>query len=335
MKIRPAEWIILATAVWIGAVRLVVEGGLSLGYVLGGVLEELALWTLIVGFFFLLYIGFELVFSFGKSSLNSLLARLIEGAGGFRDLMPLLFLSFVFTNIGAGYSLVRKTGFKDITPLLLKADEIIFGVQPSVCMQEVVRPILTEYMSMIYMVYPGIVLLAAFWLRWRHGGDVCKDYVLALVLASCIAYVFFILLPAVSPEYVIEYWRPLSGHYFTNSLRVFLGNARSIENDCCLFPSLHVGLSTLAWLYVRRAQSRLNIPFAVLAVSEWVSPVYLRRHYAVDALAGIMLALFCYHASLEINRRWRERRVFLREYYAAPKNEPSPEDEECYESQKH
>jgi len=77
-----------------------------------------------------------------------------------------------------------------------------------------------------------------------------------------------------------------------------------IKRDC--FPSLHVGISFVVWLYAWRNSKRLGWILAPLVLSLWVSTVYLRYHYLIDCVAGFLLALFCCWLTNELSRRFGE-----------------------------
>ena len=57
-----------------------------------------------------------------------------------------------------------------------------------------------------------------------------------------------------------------------------------------VFPSLHVGISFVVWLYAYRNSRRLFLVLSPLILSLWVSTVYLRYHYLIDCIAGLILA---------------------------------------------
>jgi len=67
----------------------------------------------------------------------------------------------------------------------------------------------------------------------------------------------------------------------------FMDYAR-IQRD--VFPSLHVGISFVVWLYAYRNSRRLFWILMPLVLSLWVSTVYLRFHYLVDCVMGLILA---------------------------------------------
>jgi membrane-associated phospholipid phosphatase len=57
-----------------------------------------------------------------------------------------------------------------------------------------------------------------------------------------------------------------------------------------VFPSMHVAISCLVWLYAFRNSRPLFWLLSPLILSLWVSTIYLRYHYLVDVAAGLVLA---------------------------------------------
>jgi membrane-associated phospholipid phosphatase len=83
----------------------------------------------------------------------------------------------------------------------------------------------------------------------------------------------------------------------------FMDFAR-IQRD--VFPSMHVAISFVVWLYAYRNSRRLFWIISPLILSLWVSTVYLRYHYLIDVLAGLALAPLCYWLSNFLFARFEE-----------------------------
>jgi membrane-associated phospholipid phosphatase len=100
----------------------------------------------------------------------------------------------------------------------------------------------------------------------------------------------YLLVPAIGPMYTLRglYTIPLSQpiSIFNQQLE-FMDFAR-IHRD--VFPSMHVAMSFLVWLYALRNCRALFWLLSPLILSLWVSTVYLRYHYLIDVVAGLFLA---------------------------------------------
>jgi membrane-associated phospholipid phosphatase len=67
--------------------------------------------------------------------------------------------------------------------------------------------------------------------------------------------------------------------------------------QACIFPSGHVAAVTATALAVRAYRPRLGTLFVVLAASVAVATVFLRYHYAADALAGALAGWAAFRTS--------------------------------------
>jgi membrane-associated phospholipid phosphatase len=79
-----------------------------------------------------------------------------------------------------------------------------------------------------------------------------------------------------------------------------------------VFPSLHVGLSSLVLWYGYRLSRRWFWILLLPVVANWVSTVYLRYHYLVDVFAGWVVAAVAIWIAgllLVLESRWKPARL--------------------------
>jgi membrane-associated phospholipid phosphatase len=76
------------------------------------------------------------------------------------------------------------------------------------------------------------------------------------------------------------------------------------------FPSLHVGISTVALLYAYKYRhfSKLYywmwVLYIPLVTSLWISTVYLRHHWVIDIFAGWIVAAIGYILAKHTIKLW-------------------------------
>lgn len=171
---------------------------------------------------------------------------------------------------------------------LIRADLLLFGAHPSVWMQRFVAPWLTEVLSLCYFFH---MIVAGFVLLYLHARAPRERFVEAaqgfttMLVLGCMLYA---LVPAVGPYVTLrsEYTQDLGGGTMERVNAAVIDQLRASRDA---FPSLHVGLSGLLWLYAWRAERRLGLLLAPLVLGNWVSTLYLRYHYGVDVLAAAAL----------------------------------------------
>lgn len=102
-----------------------------------------------------------------------------------------------------------------------------------------------------------------------------------------LGYVGYMLMPAVGP---VDELGSRTGGWLTNTGGSIIAQR---GNGVDVFPSIHMAASLYLLLF--DFKHRRNHFWWVLAptVGLWISTVYLRYHYGVDLIAGIILALGC------------------------------------------
>lgn len=202
--------------------------------------------------------------------------------------------------------------------LFAQAEQWIFGCQPAlVLLERYGQPVVSEMLSLGYVsYYPLIVGLTLFYFFRRYERFTYAVYV---VMASFfIFYIIFDLLPVAGPQFYYEAVGcdliaqgqfPNLGHYFLDhqeslpipgwkdgvfyDLLVDAHNAG--ERPTAAFPSSHVGVTVILLWLAWEARSRwlfwVMIPFAVLM---FFATFYIQAHYAIDAIAGLIVGTAIY-----------------------------------------
>ena len=193
----------------------------------------------------------------------------------------------------------------DRDDLLISIDRVVLGGDPSLWLERISTPWLTELLQVAYLVYYvlPIVLLGTLYRRQPCGAkeagqardhgrafDLC---VVALLLSHYLAFTGYMAVPALGPRFALApmYRTDLTGLLATEPIRQFLDALEGIKRDA--FPSGHVSAALISVHYMFRFTPRLAW-CALPAVSLMIfATLYLRYHYAADILAGGMLAALC------------------------------------------
>ena len=190
-----------------------------------------------------------------------------------------------------------------LDPQVVKLEQALFGIQPTLWLERFIRPWLTEWLMFAYVVYlalyPALCLLL-----WRRHGEIALEHLLlALTLANVACDLGFVLVPVAGPLPFMgqHYTVALDGWVWTWLAEVIRTNAHYVGGT---IPSPHCAAGTvmwgIAWLYHRRWFWAL----APLFLSLYVSTVYGRFHYLADAVAGIAVALAALAAAPPLMRTW-------------------------------
>ncbi len=181
-----------------------------------------------------------------------------------------------------------------LDPYVYNFELALLGFHPSVVMERISTPLVTEFMNVGYHSYYwiGPVLGLSLYLK--------KDYIpfrrtlFSILVAFFISYLGFIIFPVVGPRYELAhlYDSPLTGYAVTR-LQQFIMASGDIMGGA--MPSSHVAVALVVLLCAWTYRKRMALVFTPLVVTLAVSTVYNRYHYVSDVIAGIMVGLMAFY----------------------------------------
>lgn len=224
-----------------------------------------------------------------------------------RDWFPFLVILLMYYSLWGKATLMVVTHDRDA--MLLSWDKHLFGIEPTLYMQRFISPPLTAWMQFAYAFHLYVIPLVACFIYLYRSRDRFREMMCGLVVISFFGILGYLIVPAIGPEFTLRglYTVPLTQPLALFNRQIEFMNFARIRRDC--FPSLHVGMSFLVWLYAWRNSKRLFWILSPFILSLWVSTVYLRYHYAVDCIAGFILAPLCYWLANALYQRYGDVRV--------------------------
>ncbi|MGW8374804.1 phosphatase PAP2 family protein [Streptomyces sp. ODS28] len=186
---------------------------------------------------------------------------------------------------------------------LAYADRWLFaGHDPVPMLAPLVHPALTAVLGLAYSCawLPPLALGLHLFLRRRERA--LSDLLLGLILVHCAGFLCYFLLPAAGPRF------GLAGHFATplNTWWTARYMAHNINVDA--FPSLHIAGTTVAACFLWRDTRPSFWLHSPLLLAIGASTLYLRWHYAVDVLAGLLLAAAGCYVAPRLNGAWERAR---------------------------
>jgi membrane-associated phospholipid phosphatase len=206
----------------------------------------------------------------------------------FRNWYPLPYVASCYKEMALFVPAVRGT---DADRWLANLDYRIWGVNPTVWLERLSHPFLTEFLQWIYTLFIPVVLLVA-WLLWRKGRVVeFQYYAFLIALGFLVSYLGYMIVPARGPRFLLRDLQhvPLRGLWLFQGMQNTLDRLESAHYDC--FPSGHTELTILAWWGARMVSRRWFRLYFAYTPCIIFATVYLRYHYTVDLLAGAATAL--------------------------------------------
>jgi membrane-associated phospholipid phosphatase len=190
---------------------------------------------------------------------------------------------------------------------LMAADEWMFGTQPSLWLQSFVTPWLTDWFSFVYMAWFPMIFITLL-LLYLKSQQTVTAYVTSALFSFYIGYFCYTLVPAVGPLYTLadQYTVSLTGGALTDlQTGVVVQKDLAVPRD--VFPSLHTAISCVMFWYIAKYRRRWIWMYAPMVISILISTVYLRYHYVIDVIAGILLAVFTCYFGERWSLWWQER----------------------------
>ncbi|HET8661711.1 MAG TPA: phosphatase PAP2 family protein [Micromonosporaceae bacterium] len=202
----------------------------------------------------------------------------------------------------------------DITPALhpqvvdgwlVAADRALFGTDVSRWLNDHLgSAVMTQVMTFCYLSYFVTPLVYSAWHYYRRNLTAYRDFALSVAFLGVLGYSGYALVPAVGPHLYQAslYPDPMPGSGpLIEVVRLIQGDARDA------FPSLHTGFTIVLLYLMWRDLRRAFWVYLPVGLGLLLSTMYLRRHYAVDLLAGVAIAVVAVVAAVRLNRRWYAR----------------------------
>jgi membrane-associated phospholipid phosphatase len=218
----------------------------------------------------------------------------------FRNWYPLPYVASCYKEMALFIPAVRHT---DAEQWLSNLDYRIWGVYPTVWLERIHTPVLTEFLQVIYTLFIPAVLYIC-WALWRRRQYADFQYYGFLIaLGFLVSYLGYMLVPARGPRFLLKNLQhiPLQGLWLFQGMQHTLDRLESAHYDC--FPSGHTELTILAWWGSRMVSKRLFRLYFAYTPCIIFATVYLRYHYTVDLLAGAATAATLIVAAPVLYRR--------------------------------
>jgi membrane-associated phospholipid phosphatase len=218
----------------------------------------------------------------------------------------------------------------------MQIDQIMFGIQPTIWLQQFSFPWLIDFFMISYsmfIVYPFFYLV---YLIQKNQRYIFQEVLFAQILALIISLISFIILPAMGPRFTLDpdfmvignhatfytielkgissnFIYSLTGRESFYAAQVDLWNyIERVRTDC--MPSMHTGLCLLVLIYALKHSAlfkhkKLAVWFWLIGITALIiSTVYLRYHWVIDVIAGAVLAVVVYIISNKIFTVWKSNR---------------------------
>jgi membrane-associated phospholipid phosphatase len=229
---------------------------------------------------------------------------------------PMIYRFGIYGGVQLSYFL-----FRDVLPTasagsldeqLFRLDQRLFGVEPTLWLDQFVTSRTTEWFAFFYFQY--FLLLAVHVLPFLFvvkRQKLFAEFGLSVLLLFCTSHIIYMLVPGYGPyRHLAAMYTHELPHGTWYDLVINTVSTAGAQKD--IFPSLHTGAPTLMALFSFRHRKEWPFKFtwpivAFFAVNIMGATVFLRWHYLVDVVAGLTIAATSLAAAKRI-RMWEDAR---------------------------
>ena len=288
--------------------------------------------VVIVFYFFLSMLN--LLFSgsvkdwFSLVLVNSVMILFVAGIAKWKEVSPTKLSKFVhywypvpliFITFKELYLMIKPIRQIDYDYSLIQIDRWIFGADPTVVLHRIAFPLLTEFLQIVYATFYFLPMILAVSLYFNKK-YLETDYVIfAVIYGFFVSYIGYFFFPVIGPRFTLHNFAvtnyELPGIFLTNFLREIINSGESIPAGTLnpqllvqrdVFPSGHTMMTAVVMYLSVKFNSKTKWFLLICGSLLIFSTVYLRYHYVVDLLGGLLCMLFSLWSGKKLFNWWQK-----------------------------
>ncbi|MBI5477170.1 MAG: phosphatase PAP2 family protein [Ignavibacteriales bacterium] len=237
--------------------------------------------------------------------------------GFIHDWYPVPGIFFIFKEV---HYTIMAMGSKDWDSVLINLDRAIFSTDPTVWLFNYSSPIVTEILQIAYTSYYFIMLAVAISLYRKKEIEKFNFFAFTIVYGFILSYFGYLIFPGVGPRFTLHNFASLNselpGLWLTSHLRDFINAGESIPKDVInpiiyaqrdIFPSGHTQMTLLTMYYAHHYKLSFRYIIDLLGVLLVIGTVYLRYHYVVDLIGGVIFAIITIGTAKKLILWWEKK----------------------------
>jgi membrane-associated phospholipid phosphatase len=200
---------------------------------------------------------------------------------------------------------------------LYELDLALFGFEPAMAMDAIVTSFTSEWFAFFYFGYFFLlavhvipILLAV------RNRRLLNEFALGMLFVFCIGHTLYMLVPGYGPYKAMasEFEHTLPSGMWVDMVMATVASGGAQKD---IFPSLHTAAPFFIALFSYR--HRRSLPFRYtwpvtlfFSLNIIIATMFLRWHYIIDVVAGVLLACFAVTAAVAVTRWEFARRTAAR-----------------------
>jgi hypothetical protein len=257
------------------------------------------------------------------SLLTVLVATLLVVRGGLlrhRFWAPLLYRLAIYGTVQLSYfflaGLLPIVNPTTLDKELYQLDMALFGLEPAMVMDSWVTSITTEWFAFFYFSYFFLLALHVIpILMFSRSRRLLSEFAFGMITVVCVGHVVYMLVPGFGPyKAMTDSFRNAlpSGLWLDMVMQTVASGGAQMD----IFPSLHTAGPTFIALLSFRHRDRMPFRYswpvvAFFAINIIFATMFLRWHYLIDVVAGLLLASVAYILAVKVTTWEAERRAQL------------------------
>ncbi len=202
-----------------------------------------------------------------------------------KNTYPLLFLNYFYGETAFIKNIIFSI---DLDVYMSQIDQWLFGCQPALEFSKIMpQAWFNELMFMSYFSYyllAGIVCISVYFEKTSESYR--ANFV--IIISFYLYYILYIIFPVLGPQYYFNETAYIPDQpYIFGKIMYFL---HPIERPTGAFPSSHVGMAIIfSYIFFNHIKKLffITLPFVI---SICFATIYLKEHYVIDIIVGLLSA---------------------------------------------
>jgi len=227
-------------------------------------------------------------------------------------MVPVIFLSFKEL-----YFMVKPIRGIDLDQYLIEIDRFLFGGDPTHFLYNIANPYLTELLQIVYASFFFLPIILGIDILINKNEKYFRFATFTVILGLFLSFIGYFLVPAIGPRFTLHVFSltnvELPGLFFTNFLREIVNAGESIpagtpnpmevvQRD--VFPSGHTQITLIVMYLSIRFKTCTRYIFIPVGTLLIFSTVYLRYHYVIDLIGGLVFMIITMILSYKLFNLW-------------------------------